>query len=103
MGNTPNLTKEMLHNLADDLMFKISDEQCANLLLEFEAIEQQMTIVTKIKTNNVEPLNYPLPIINSYLRNDVIQTPLTSKAVLDVAPQVDNDYIVINQVINHGN
>lgn len=103
MGNTPNLTKEMLHNLADDLMFKISDQQCANLLLEFEAIEQQMTIVTKIKTNNVEPLNYPLPIINSYLRNDVIQTPLTSKAVLDVAPQVDNDYIVINQVINHGN
>lgn len=103
MGNTPNLTKEMLHNLADDLMFKISDEQCANLLLEFKAIEQQMTIVTEINTNNVEPLNYPLPIINSYLRNDVIQTPLTSKAVLDVAPQVDNDYIVINQVINHGN
>lgn len=103
MGNTPNLTKEMLHNLADDLMFKISDQQCANLLLEFKAIEQQMTIVTKINTNHVEPLNYPLPIINSYLRNDVIQTPLTSKAVLDVAPQVDNDYIVINQVINHGN
>lgn len=103
MGNTPNLTKEMLHNLADDLMFKISDQQCANLLLEFKAIEQQMTIVTEINTNNVEPLNYPLPIINSYLRNDVIQTPLTSKAVLDVAPQVSNDYIVINQVINHGN
>lgn len=103
MANTTTLTMQMLYNLANELMFEINDEQCANLLIEFEAIAEQMKIVTAINTDNTEPLDYPLLIINSYLRPDIVKNPLPSKEVLALADKVSNDYIVINQVINHEN
>ncbi|WP_342277175.1 Asp-tRNA(Asn)/Glu-tRNA(Gln) amidotransferase subunit GatC [Spiroplasma endosymbiont of Nebria brevicollis] len=103
MPKATTLTAEMIHHLAKELMFDISDEQCANLLLEFKAIAEQMKIVTEIDTDNIEPLDYPLSIVNSYLRPDVARIPFSSKTVLEVAPQVSNDYVVINQVINHEN
>ncbi|WP_308149421.1 MULTISPECIES: Asp-tRNA(Asn)/Glu-tRNA(Gln) amidotransferase subunit GatC [unclassified Spiroplasma] len=103
MVKATDLTTEMIHNLAQELMFEISDEQCANLLLEFKAIKEQMKIVTEIDTGNIEPLDYPLSIVNSYLRPDIVGIPLASKAVLAIAPQVSNDYIAINQVINYEN
>ncbi|WP_338960095.1 MULTISPECIES: Asp-tRNA(Asn)/Glu-tRNA(Gln) amidotransferase subunit GatC [unclassified Spiroplasma] len=97
------MTTKMLHEFANELMFNLSEEQCENLLLEFKAIEKQMEIVTNINTNDIEPLNYPFPIINNLLRSDNVGTHLTSKSVLNIAPEVENNYISINQVINHEN
>jgi len=104
MDNSKNkITTKMLHEFAADLMFNLSEEQCENLLLEFEAIAKQMEIVTKINTSDIQPLNYPLPIIKTLLRTDNIGAPLMSKSILNMAPQIENDYISINQVINYEN
>lgn len=97
------ITTKMLHEFAEELMFNLSDEQCENLLLEFKAIEKQMEIVTNINTTAIEPLNYPLSINNNLLRNDNIGESLTCKSILSIAPETENDYISINQVINHEN
>ena len=97
------ITTQMLHEFAKELMFNLSEEQCENLLLEFKAIEKQMEIVTNINTNNIEPLNYPLPIINTLLRSDNVGEPLTCKSILNIAPETEKDYISINQVIKHEN
>lgn len=97
------MTTKMLHEFAEELMFNLSEEQCENLLLEFKAIAKQMEIVTNINTDTIEPLNYPLPINNNFLRSDNIGEPLTCKNILSIAPETENDYISINQVINHEN
>lgn len=97
------MTTQMLHEFAEELMFNLSEEQCENLLLEFKAIDKQMEIVTNINTNNIEPLNYPLPIVNTFLRPDNIGEPLTVKSILSIAPEIEKDYISINQVIKHEN
>ena len=97
------MTTKMLHEFAKELMFNLSEEQCENLLLEFKAIEKQMEIVKNINTNDIEPLNHPFPIINNLLRSDNVGNHLTCKSILNIAPEVEKDYISINQVINHEN
>lgn len=96
----PEITLEFLHQLAEDLLFELDDQQCKNLLLEFDAIEEQMTVVTKINTMNVLPLDFPFNVKKDYLRSDTIQPALAIKDVLDSATQVKDDYIMINKVIN---
>lgn len=98
---TPMLNAEMLHELAAELMFKLSDKQCQNLLLELKAIDHQMESVIKIKTDNIKPLNHPFNFTIDLLRADVRAEPLTTKSVLALAPQTEHDYIVIKQVINY--
>ncbi|MBE4703803.1 Asp-tRNA(Asn)/Glu-tRNA(Gln) amidotransferase subunit GatC [Spiroplasma platyhelix] len=97
----PEITLNFLHQLAQDLFFELDDQQCQNLLLEFDAIEEQMAVVRKIDTENVAPLDFPFELKKNYLRSDTIESALTSSAVLSVAGQVENDYIVINKVINN--
>lgn len=93
----------VLQQFASTLMFQLSDEQCQNLLLEFKAIEQQMEIVKNINTKDVLPMDYPLPIINTFLRSDTIIEPATTKSVLEIAPATKGNYIIINQVISNEN
>lgn len=96
-----NITTKMLQQFASELMFNLSEEQCEKLLLEFKTIEKQVAIMSTINTNGIEPLNYPLAITNTYLRNDNVGTPLTKSSILNIAPEVANDYIIVKQVINH--
>lgn len=97
----PEITLSFLHQLAQDLFFELDDQQCQNLLLEFDAIEAQMAVVRKIDTENVAPLDFPFELKKDYLRSDIIEPSLASNDVLSVAQQVENDYIVINKVINN--
>lgn len=96
----PEMTLNVLHQLALDLFFELDDQQCQNLLLEFDAIEAQMTVVRKIDTENVAPLDFPFELRKDYLRSDTVEPALAIEDVLSVAGQVEKDYIVINKVIN---
>lgn len=93
------ITKSFLHQLARELLFELDDSQCHNLMLEFDAIKKQMSLVTKIDTKNIEPLDYPFDLSKSYLRPDLIEAPLSVKNVLFEAPETKEDYIVINKVL----
>lgn len=95
----PKITMNFLHQLAEELLFELDDQQCKNLMLEFAAIEKQMALLTKIDTTNIEPLDYPFDLQKSYLRPDLPQEPLTVKEVLAVAPQTEEKYITINKVV----
>lgn len=97
----PEITLNFLHQLALDLYFELDDQQCQNLLLEFDAIEEQMAVVKKIDTEKVAPLDFPFELKKTYLRSDSIEPALTSTDVLSVAGEVEKNYIVINKVISN--
>lgn len=97
----PEISLEFLHQLANDLLFELDDQQCQNLLLEFNAIEEQMAVVKKINTDDVLPLDFPFEIRKDYLRSDNVEPALPVADVLAVASETKNDYIVINKVINN--
>ena len=97
------LTMKFLHQLANELMFELDDEQCHNLWLEFDAIEKQMEIVRKIDTGNIAPLAYPFTFTNQFLRKDIIENSLETRAILENAPLSQEQYIVINKVVNDEN
>jgi aspartyl/glutamyl-tRNA(Asn/Gln) amidotransferase C subunit len=95
----PKITMKFLHQLAQELLFELDDKQCKNLMLEFDAIEKQMALVTKIDTTNIEPLDYTFDLQKSYLRPDLAQEPLNVKEVLAAAPETKDKYITINKVV----
>lgn len=97
----PEMSLEFLHQLARDLFFELDDQQCQNLLLEFDAIEAQMAVVKQIDTTNVPPLDFPFELKKSYLRSDEIEPAIAKTDILAVATEIKNDYIVINKVINN--
>lgn len=92
---------KFLHQLAEDLFFQLSDQECKNLLLEFDAIESQMDVVRKIDTKDVHPLDFPFAVKRDYLRSDIIEPSLTTQEVLSSAGQVKDNYVVINKVISN--
>lgn len=97
----PEISLKFLNQLAQDLLFELDEQQCKNLLLEFDAIEEQMAVVKKINTTKVLPLDFPFDIKKDYLRSDTVEASLFVNDVLSVAGQVKDDYIVINKVNNN--
>ena len=107
MSKTRNseLTAQYIHQLAHNLYFAIDDEQCENLLVEFNVIKKQLENVINFDTTNVLPLDYPFEIVKkTYLRPDKNPASLlTTNEVLSCAPSVLGNYIAINRVINNEN
>lgn len=97
------ITKIDLQQFSEDLFFQLDKKQTKALLLEFAVITKQMALVQKIDTNNVLPLDFPFDITSYYLRADIVNDTLDKELVLNNAPKVKGNYIVINRVINHEN
>jgi len=103
MPKTPVINLQILQQLAQELMFELNEAQCKTLLLDFKVFAKQLTIIKNINTNHVQPMDYPLPIVNTFLRSDNIEEPLSAKQVLALAPTKKQDYITIKQVISYEN
>ena len=73
------INKETLRLSAQKMMFDMSDEQYDTLLDEFEIVISQMELISNIKgIENVEPMTFPFPVKNSYLREDIPGEPLSN-------------------------
>lgn len=97
----PEITLNFLHQLAEDLYFELNEQECKKLLLEFDAIEEQMSVVKEIDTKDVWPLDFPFDIKKEYLRSDTVGSVLNTMDVLKTAGQVKDEYVVINKVISN--
>ena len=94
------VTKEVLKEAANKLMFDISEEQTDMLLNEFDIIVKQMELIGDIKgVDDAKPMTFPFDVTNSYLREDVAGEPLNRDDALKNAKDVVDGQIRLPKVV----
>ena len=94
------VTKEVLKEAANKLMFDISEEQTDMLLNEFDIIVKQMELIGDIEgVDDAEPMTFPFDVTNSYLREDVAGEPLNRDDALKNAKDVVDGQIRLPKVV----
>ena len=88
-----------LQKLANQLMFEIRDDELEQLELDFNVFLNQVDLLNKIDTTNVEPMIFPLDDITTFLRDDTKLHVLDRESLLSNAKSKDNGYFVIPKVV----
>ena len=94
------VSKEILKNTANKLMFDMTDEQYELLVKEFETLINQMELIGDIpEVDNAEPMTFPFEVTNDFLREDVVTSPLKQEEVLKNAADVVDGQIRLPKVV----
>ncbi len=94
------VNKEVLKSLANSLMFEMEPAQYDALLEDLDNLIEQMKIIEEIpQVDDVEPMTFPFPVATSYLREDVIETPLAQEDALKNAYKKSDGYIILPKVV----
>ncbi len=94
------VSKEILKEAASKLMFDMKDEQYDVLLKEFNIIENQITMLSKVPgIDDVTPMTFPFDVANDYLRDDVAELPLKQEDALKNASNVVDGQIRLPKVV----
>lgn len=94
------VNKELLKNLANNLMFDMNEDEYDTLLKEFSVVLKQMDLISKIPNiDEVEPMTFPFDVTNDYLRDDVPSQPLTIEDALKNAKDVVDGQIRLPKVV----
>lgn len=81
-------------------MFKLTDKEIENILIEFEAFNDQVMGFQAIDTTGVEPMVYPFDNPTSFLREDEDVSELSLESVLVNAPEKVDNYFVVPKVVD---
>ena len=94
------ITKELLQESANKLMFEMSDEQYNKLLSEFDIILTQMDLIGDIEgVDNATPMTFPFDVTSTFLREDVAEAPLDRDEALRNAKDVVDGQIRLPRVV----
>lgn len=94
------ISLEVLQDAAHRLMFELSDEELKTLYEEFQTLKKQMEMIGKIEgVDKAEPMTFPFACENSFLREDVAETPLDRDEALKNAGNVQDGQIKLPKVV----
>ena len=94
------VSKEILKNAANKLMFDMPDEDYEQLVEEFGVISKQMELIGEIPgVDDATPMTFPFEVTNTYLREDVATKPLDRDDALRNAKDVVDGQIRLPKVV----
>lgn len=93
------ITDEIVDHIAHLARLEFEGEKKAAIKQDMENIISFMEVLTKVDTENVEPLIFMNDEVN-HLREDVAEVTLTQKEALLNAPKKDSDYFRIPKVLD---
>lgn len=85
--------------LANNLMFEISDDEISEVQTEFEVLFKQIELLNKIDTQNTLEMVYPFEFETSYLRSDDHIRTMDLADVLSNAPKTKQGHFVVPKVV----
>ena len=94
------VTKEVLIDASNRLLFTMSDSEFNLLLEEFEIIKKQMDLMGHIEgVDDVEPMTFPYEVEVSYLREDSSKEVISKEEALKNAKNVKDGQIKLPKVV----
>lgn len=96
-----NFTKEMVDDLANKLLIGLTDEENKMVLDDFNYIEENMNLITKIKDiDSVTPMTHALDDFAYELASDVPTESLSLEEITKNSGDVRDNQIAIPKVVN---
>ena len=80
--------KEYFRKLAKQIMFDVSDSEIEELQEEFKTLTEQMELLNKINTDDIEEMVYPFEMETTYLREDIEEHTICQEEALMNAKRV---------------
>ena len=97
------VTKENLKDYAAKLMFRMKDDEFEAFEKEFETILKQMDLIGQIESiENVEPQVFPFKLNDVKLREDTINSTLTTEDAVKNAKETIYDEVKVPKVVGGG-
>lgn len=97
------VTKENIQDYALKLMFRMKDDEFEAFEKEFETILKQMDLIGQIEgIENVEPQVFPFKINDVKLREDTINSTLTTEDAVKNAKETIYDEVKVPKVVGGG-
>ncbi len=94
------ITREVLTDAANRLLFTMSDEQYETLEGEFETLIKQMKMIGNIPDlDKYEPMTFPFECETSYLREDLPEEPLPREIALKNSGNKQDNQIKLPKVV----
>ena len=94
------VSKELLKEIANSLMFDMDETDYQSLVDEFDFILEQFAHISDVMgVNEVAPISFPYEITTSSLREDIIEKPLSKEEVLKNANDVVEGQISLPKVV----
>lgn len=94
------VSKEVLQIAASKMMFEMSDSQYNALIKELNVFLKQVDLIGQIPNiDDVEPMTFPFDVTTTYLREDVVETPLIQEEALKNASDVKDGQIRLPKVV----
>lgn len=94
-----NMNKTMILELANELNFKLSEEELNTMVVEFETLHDLLGLLETIDTDGVEAMVYPFETPLVALREDEVTHELPQDAVLKNAYRVKDGYVLVPKVV----
>ena len=85
--------------LAHQLMFDLSDDEAKDIMNEFETLTEQLKLLEKIDTANVEEMVYPFEDETSFLREDVVSNVISQQDTLANVKNSTEGHFVVPKVV----
>lgn len=93
-------TKEMIDQYAEKLLIKLSAEENAMVLNEFEAIEESMNLINKIPDlNKVEIMSHPYELSDVKLREDASVESISLEDAFSNCDRINDREVEIPRVV----
>lgn len=93
------MNKEKVKELANDLMFNVSDEESSDIIKEFDNLEKLLAFFDSINTDGVEEMVYPLDIETVYLREDEESNTISQEEALANVKKSKQGHFLVPKVV----
>ncbi|MBR2067590.1 MAG: Asp-tRNA(Asn)/Glu-tRNA(Gln) amidotransferase subunit GatC [Solobacterium sp.] len=87
--------REYFKKLAQQLLFRLSDEEADSIVKEFSTLEKQMALLDAVDTEGVEEMIYPFEEDTYFLREDEVSHVISQEeAVKNVSKKVEGHFVL---------
>lgn len=94
------MLEEKLNKYAENLEFEMNKEEYKTLANEFEILFKQVDLIGNIEgIEEFEPLDFPFPLDNAYLREDIVKESLPREEALKNSNEVKDNCVSIPKVV----
>lgn len=90
---------EYFKKLAHDIMFDLNDTEVCELQDEFKELLEQIEVLDKINTDNVEEMIYPFEAETVFLREDKVENVISQEDALSNVKSAKAGHVHVPKVV----
>ena len=91
--------REYFKKLAEQLMFRLSDEEANSIVREFSTLESQMALLDDVDTEGVEEMIYPFEEDTVFMREDIPNHVISQDEALENVEKKIEGHFVLPKVV----